>query len=646
MCGHAPMLRSDGVVQVGGAAARTDATAAAEWGAGMVPATQTSQRTRRRAVEATPLEGQTHERTITQLSQNAQLHAVERDHGREEADEGDAMHRFEWNNTNKGCSTASNREDSTPAADSDAERSRNAESGMGARGVKRTWDAADVEDAARRAMHPPRARGLASVQHQQAVLAGWVQSEVATAQELSGAASMAAAAVVAARAVLVSIAAGRNGGPPPVLEARMSALFAAVFKVQTNLDAAAREHVARGYAAMATAREAGAAAEHAVDAAMDDAGQLLTMALTAVANGSVVAVDATDMAMEEPGWLREAAEALGVGSLVATEQAMGLVAAPATPPPATGRRVAATVLLQSMWRAVHARREVRARIATAIATADAAREEQKRAARERLALREEEERAGRKADKARARREAHAVRRREARRRERTARNLASAAHMEEPQQGAAWPVLRLASAVMRLQRAWHRRTQRRSTAAVRVQAAWRRFLVMRAGLLWRSRRNSAKRKARRAQHRAAAIVPVAPAFCSAAPQPYIVPAAPALTRLYSATRRAEAARVVQAVWRRRARWRAARNERWARLVAEADVDMARRYALQEERAAAVQQRVATVRAFRQLEVDLRAQGIRAVGGAASGGRQRARLREQRRREGIAERLWQRTMGM
>jgi hypothetical protein len=103
---------------------------------------------------------------------------------------------------------------------------------------------------------------------------------------------------------------------------------------------------------------------------------------------------------------------------------------------------------------------------------------------------------------------------------------------------------------------------------------------------------------------------------------------------------------VVQAVWRRRARWRAARNERWARLVAEADVDMARRYALQEERAAAVQQRVATVRAFRQLEVDLRAQGIRAVGGAASGGRQRARLREQRRREGIAERLWQRTMGM
>ena len=63
-------------------------------------------------------------------------------------------------------------------------------------------------------------------------------------------------------------------------------------------------------------------------------------------------------------------------------------------------------------------------------------------------------------------------------------------------------------------------------------------------------------------------------------------------------------------------------------------------------RAAAVQQRVATVRAFRQLEVDLRAQGIRAVGGAASGGRQRARLREQRRREGIAERLWQRTMGM
>ena len=573
------MLRLDGVVQVGGATARTDVTAAAEWGTGMVPATQTSQRTRRRAVKATPLEGQTHERTITQLSLNAQLHAVERDHGRGEADGGDAMRGFECTNTNKGCSTASNRENSATTADSDAEQSCEAESGMGARGVKRTWDAAEVEDAARRAMHPPRARGLASVQHRQALLADWVQSEVATAQELSGAASMAAAAVVAARAIFISIPAGRNGGLPPVLEARMSALLAAVFKVQTSLDAAAREHVARGYAAMAAAQDAGAAAEHEVEAAMDDAGQLLTMALTAVASGPIGATDVAEMAAEEPEWLRTAAEAVGVGSLVVTEQATGPAAAlsMSTPPPATGQRVVATVLLQSAWRAVHARREVQERIKAAIAAAGMAREERKRAARERLELREEEERVKREADAV------HRLSFAEAKRlRGRNARGDGRQAEDVSATHTAATLALGLASAVV----------------------------------------------------------------SAPAPPSYIVPAALGQTRLCSTARRAEAARVVQAVWRRRVRWRAARSERWARLVVEADADTARCYALQEERAAAVQQRVATVRAFRQLEADLRAQGIRAASGAASGGRQRARLREQRRREGIAERLWQQTMGM
>lgn len=55
----------------------------------------------------------------------------------------------------------------------------------------------------------------------------------------------------------------------------------------------------------------------------------------------------------------------------------------------------------------------------------------------------------------------------------------------------------------------------------------------------------------------------------------------------------------------------------------------------------AIESRVETVKAFRQLEGDLRAQGIRVPGGAASGGRQRARAREQRRRERTAERLYQ-----
>jgi hypothetical protein len=130
------------------------------------------------------------------------------------------------------------------------------------------------------------------------------------------------------------------------------------------------------------------------------------------------------------------------------------------------------------------------------------------------------------------------------------------------------------------------------------------------------------------------------------AAQSYIVPAAPGQKRLYSIVRRSAAARVMQAAWRRCLRQRVVRNTRWAGLVAEADAEAARCYAAREEMAATVQQRVATVRAFRQLETDLREQGIRVAGGAASGGRQRARLREQRRREGIAERLWQRTMGM
>ena len=65
------------------------------------------------------------------------------------------------------------------------------------------------------------------------------------------------------------------------------ALLLDINRVHTSLCAGAKEHVAKGYAAMAAARDAGAAAEHEVEAAMSDANQLLAMALAVVANGSI-----------------------------------------------------------------------------------------------------------------------------------------------------------------------------------------------------------------------------------------------------------------------------------------------------------------------------------------------------------------------
>ena len=75
------------------------------------------------------------------------------------------------------------------------------------------------------------------------------------------------------------------------------------------------------------------------------------------------------------------------------------------------------------------------------------------------------------------------------------------------------------------------------------------------------------------------------------------------------------------------------------------DAELARGCALEEVHGAAlaavVERNVATARAFRQLEADLRIQGIRVASGAGTGGRQRALAREQRRRERIVDRLWQ-----
>ena len=51
---------------------------------------------------------------------------------------------------------------------------------------------------------------------------------------------------------------------------------------------------------------------------------------------------------------------------------------------------------------------------------------------------------------------------------------------------------------------------------------------------------------------------------------------------------------------------------------------------------------IATVSAFRRLEAELRAQGIRFASGVATGGRQRKRAQERKRVERWVEGLWQR----
>ena len=136
---------------------------------------------------------------------------------------------------------------------------RTAESNLGTGGLKRTLDAAEIERAVERAMHPSRTRALGSLQHQQAAYAGWVQSEIAAARELSGAASMATAALSAAQAVIESIPTDRDGERLPVLAEHMSAFLLAASNVQASLNASAQAHVVRGYAAMVAARDAGAA---------------------------------------------------------------------------------------------------------------------------------------------------------------------------------------------------------------------------------------------------------------------------------------------------------------------------------------------------------------------------------------------------
>ena len=568
----ASMLRAGGMVEVEEAAERAGAAAAVGRNAGMVPATDIGQRARSRVMTAAQPEGEKSERSTLQDCKIAQHLAFEHGRRRQETGGDETTHESACGHVGKELNTASNCACRAPAARADAEPLLTMGAALGTSGLKRTLEAAGIEDAAKQAMHLPREHALASVRHQRAAYAGWALSEVAAARSFGDAAAIATAAGATAEAVIASIPEVCNKGKPELLVARVAALMLAFNRVQASLIAGTQAHMASGYAAAAAARDAGVEAEHAVGEAMDEAGRILVQTVTqtaALVCGFSGAADTAKMAVEEPEWLREAAEEVGVGGSAAVRVAAAPATASAVTPPTAGRRAAASVRLQSAWRAVCARHELRARREAAGAAADAAREERKRAARERLALREAEERAKRETG-ANARREA----------------------------------------------------------------------------------------KARCAQQRVATIVPVAPAPRDAARRPYIVPAAPGRTRLHSLARRTEAAQVVQAAWRRCLRRRAVRNAHWALLVAEADADLARRCAAQEEERAAamatVQQRVATVRAFRQLEADLRAQGVRVASGSASGGRQRARLREQRRwerwegeqrrREGIAERIWQGTM--
>ena len=234
---------------------------------------------------------------------------------------------------------------------------------------------------------------------------------------------------------------------------------------------------------------------------------------------------------------------------------------------------------------------------------------------------------------------------------------------------GTSRPVLLLARATAHLQAAWRDRRARRVATATKLQAGE----AIEAGdgaptadeaaresgaclvlqCWWRSRgavrelqsRRKAAADALKERKRTARRERLAEKRAYGPYGPYTVPAAPPPR---SRHRCAEAATRVQAAWRRCLGRRIAHDARLAKSCA-ADAHLAMRYAAREVDAAAiealVQRNVATVRAFRQLEADLRVQGIRVASGAASGGRQRAAARKRRQREGIVERLWQQTMG-
>ena len=103
----------------------------------------------------------------------------------------------------------------------------------------------------------------------------------------------------------------------------------------------------------------------------------------------------------------------------------------------------------------------------------------------------------------------------------------------------------------------------------------------------------------------------------------------------------------MQRAWRRRVQRAEAAAEARAAIIAR-DSAVACRLAALEAEKAAIEDRtarnIATARAFRRLEAELREQGIRIANGVGTGGRQRKRLHERRRAERMAEDLLRREL--
>ena len=106
---------------------------------------------------------------------------------------------------------------------------------------------------------------------------------------------------------------------------------------------------------------------------------------------------------------------------------------------------------------------------------------------------------------------------------------------------------------------------------------------------------------------------------------------------------------LLQRAWRRRVRREEAATEASAAIIA-SDGEVARRLAVLEAEKVAMEDRtarnIATARAFRQLEAELRDQGIRIARGVGTGGRQRKRLHERRRAERTVEGLLMRELAI
>ena len=106
---------------------------------------------------------------------------------------------------------------------------------------------------------------------------------------------------------------------------------------------------------------------------------------------------------------------------------------------------------------------------------------------------------------------------------------------------------------------------------------------------------------------------------------------------------------LLQRAWRRRVRREEAATEASAAIIA-SDGEVARRLTVLEAEKVAMEDRtarnIATARAFRQLEAELRDQGIRIARGVGTGGRQRKRRHERRRAERVTEGLLMRELAI